>query len=186
MQPTFPSRYNVRVILVVLGLVAATLAVYWPITSHPFVAYDDEFYIVNNPMVTGGLSWRATLWAFTSFHEANWHPLTWLSHQLDVTLFGLAAGRHHLVNLLLHTTATLLLFALLRRLTGALWRPALVAALFALHPLHVESVAWAAERKDLLCALFVILSLLSYHRFARCGSTTAYWLALGLFGLALL
>jgi hypothetical protein len=181
-----PADQGWRVIAVAFLLAAATLAVYWPVTGHPFVAYDDGFYVVDNPGVTGGLGWQAARWAFTTFREANWHPLTWLSHQLDVTLFGLAAGRHHLVNLLLHTANTLLLFTLLNRLTGALWRPATVAALFALHPLHVESVAWVAERKDLLCALFVFLSLLAYQRYVRRGGRTAYGLALGLFVLALL
>src|SRR5512138_2275569 len=119
-----------------LLLAVATIAVYWPVGSHPFVAYDDGFYVVDNPQVTGGLSWSAARWAFTTFHEANWHPLTWLSHQLDATLFGLWAGGHHLTNLALHTANTLLLWLLLQRLTATPWRSALVAGLFALHPLH--------------------------------------------------
>ena len=181
-----PRSAAVATILVALLLAGATLATYWPVTGHPFVAYDDEFYVVNNSRVTAGFGWQEVRWAFTTFHEANWHPLTWLSHQLDVTLFGLDAGRHHLTSLLIHTANTLLLFLLLGRLTGLLWRPALVAALFALHPLHVESVAWVAERKDLLCAFFVLLTLIAYRRYCRQPAWGAYGLALLCFACALL
>ena len=147
-------------------LVAVTLALFWPITSHPFIIFDDGDYIVENPAVTGGLSGANFFWAF-GYHAANWHPLTWLSHQLDCTLFGLDAGKHHLVNALLHAVNALLVLLFLRRATGAVWRSAMVAALFAWHPLHVESVAWASERKDTLSTFFWLLTLLAYVRYAK-------------------
>jgi hypothetical protein len=159
------------------GLVLLTISLYWVVGSYPFVAYDDGFYILDNPKVTAGLSWAGLRWAVTTFHEANWHPLTWLSHQLDISLFGLWAGGHHLTNLAIHIANTLLLCHLLFRLTGNPWRSAFVAALFAIHPLHVESVVWVAERKDLLCSLFVMLTLHAYYRYTK-GTRSAYLLAL--------
>jgi len=163
--------------LICLVLALGTAALYWPITHHPFIIFDDEQYISFNPHVTSGLSATNFVWAFTTSEQANWHPLTWLSHQLDCTLFGLNAGAHHLVNLLYHVTNTLLLFVFLRSATGAIWRSAFVAALFAWHPMHVESVAWAAERKDVLSTFFWLLTLLAYLGYARSvaggGSRTA-------------
>ena len=153
--------------LLALVLALGTAALYWPITHHPFIQFDDEQYIIGNPHVTSGLSATNFVWAFTTSEQANWHPLTWLSHQLDCALFGLNAGGHHLVNLLYHIANTLLLFVFLRGATGAVWRSALVAALFAWHPLHVESVAWASERKDVLCACFWMFTLLAYLGYAR-------------------
>ena len=153
--------------LICLALALGTAALYWPITHHPFIQFDDEQYIIANPHVTSGLSATNFVWAFTTSEQANWHPLTWLSHQLDCKLFGLYAGGHHLVNLLYHIANTLLLFVFLRSATGAVWRAAFVAALFAWHPLHVESVAWASERKDVLCAFFWLLTLLAYLKYAR-------------------
>ena len=153
--------------LVCLVLALGTMALYWPITSHPFIIFDDEQYITANPHVTSGLNWTNLVWALKSSEQANWHPLTWVSHQLDCTLFGVTAGGHHLVNLLFHVTNTLLVFLFLRGATGALWRSAFVAALFAWHPLHVESVAWAAERKDVLSTFFWLLTLLAYARYAQ-------------------
>jgi len=155
--------------LISLVLALGTLVLYWPITQQPFVQFDDEQYIVGNPHVTSGLNATNFVWAFTTSEQANWHPLTWLSHQLDCNLFGLNAGGHHLVNLLCHIANTLLLFVFLRGATGALWRSAFVAALFAWHPLHVESVAWASERKDVLCAFFWLLTLLAYTEYAKSG-----------------
>jgi Flp pilus assembly protein TadD len=142
---------------------------YWPITSHPFIIFDDEQYISTNNHVTPGLNGTNLIWAFTTSEQANWHPLTWVSHQLDCTLFGLNAGAHHFVNLLFHVINTLLVFVLLRGTTGAIWRSAVVAALFAWHPLHVESVAWASERKDVLSTFFWMLTLLAYARYAQSG-----------------
>jgi len=172
-----------------LGLI--TLALYLPAVGHGFVDYDDQQYVTENPHVTGGLSAKNVAWAF-GFHAGNWHPLTWLSHMLDCQLYGLNPAGHHLTNVLLHTANTVLLFVLLYQLTGAVWRSAGVAALFGWHPLHVESVAWVAERKDVLCVFFAILALRAYARYASGskikGSTSKGWysLALGLFALALM
>jgi len=154
-----------RATVIGLALAALTCAVYLPVLSHAFVAYDDPEYLTANPVVPAGLTWSGVQWAFTTFHAANWHPVTWLSHLLDVELFGAGPAGPHAVNLLLHVANALLLFHLLRRLTGTLGRSACVAALFALHPLHVESVAWAAERKDVLSACFFFLTLIAYNAY---------------------
>lgn len=134
---------------------------------HEFVHYDDGQYFFTNPHVETGLAWNNVVWAFQATYADNWHPLTWLSLMLDVELFGSGPVGPHLMNVLLHATNTVLLFLLLRRLTGAHWRSALVAALFGLHPLHVESVAWASERKDVLSGLFFMLTLLMYARYVE-------------------
>jgi hypothetical protein len=152
-------------ICLALGLI--TLAVFWPSLAHDFLSYDDQAYVTENPHVRAGLTWPGVVWAFESFSVTNWHPLTWLSHMLDCQLYGLKPAGHHLTNLLLHTASTLLLFLVLNRMTGALWRSACVAALFAWHPLHVESVAWVAERKDVLSAFFFMLTLWAYARYAE-------------------
>ncbi len=162
-----------RTILVALALAALTVAVYAPVGHYDFVQLDDPAYVTENPHVLGGLTWEGLAWAFTTGHAANWHPVTWLSHMLDVQLFGVAAGAHHLTSLALHTGNTLLLFGLLVLLTGALWRSALVAALFAVHPLHVESVAWVAERKDVLSTFFLMLTLWAYAGFVRYSGPAA-------------
>jgi protein O-mannosyl-transferase len=155
-------------ILVCILLVGSTLAVFWPALSSEFVTYDDPPYVSENEHVTSGINRENLKWAFgNNGHGGNWHPLTSLSHMLDVQLFGLNPGRHHLVNLLFHTANSLLLFLLLKRMTGALWRSAFVAALFALHPLHVESVAWISERKDVLSGFFFMLTLLAYTKYAQ-------------------
>jgi protein O-mannosyl-transferase len=148
-------------------LALITLAVYLPVLEAAFVTFDDTYYVTGNPVVQSGLTWEGFRWAFTRFHAANWHPLSWLSHMLDCQLYALEPAGHHLTNLLFHTANTLLLFGVLRYLTGAFWRSAFVAALFALHPLHVESVAWVAERKDVLSTFFFILTLWAYARYAR-------------------
>src|SRR5947208_13669930 len=146
-----------------LGL--ATLAVFCPVAWHDFVNYDDSDYVTANAYVQDGLSWETVRWAFTTGHASNWHPLTWLSHALDCQLFRERAGAHHLVSVVFHAANTLLLFLVLGRMTGALWRSALVAALFGLHPLHVESVAWVSERKDVLSGLFFLLTLWAYAEY---------------------
>jgi tetratricopeptide (TPR) repeat protein len=155
------------------------------VITHQFISLDDDVYIRDNVMVMGGLTLKGIAWAFTTFHAANWHPLTWLSHMIDSQFFGLNAGGHLFVNLLIHVSNTLLLFFFLKRVTGASWRSAIVAALFALHPLHVESVAWAAERKDTLSTFFGLLCLLAYSRYVEAPSWKRYglvalWLVLGL------
>ena len=155
-----------RARLVAMVLMLVTLAVYLPVRSNAFV-YDDYDYIVNNPLVQGGLTRAGIRWAFTAWHSGNWHPLTWISHMLDCRLFGLNASPQHIVNVLFHGANTALLLMLLFRLTGQLWPSALVAALFAWHPLHVESVAWISERKDVLSTFFGLLALLFYAGYAR-------------------
>ena len=153
--------------LICLTLAVVTAALYLPIIHHDFVNFDDDDYITNNSHVQAGLTWAGTIWAFTTGAAANWHPLTWLSHMLDCQLYGLNPGGHHSTNLIFHVVNTLLLFLWLNQLTGALWRSAFVAALFAWHPLHVESVAWASERKDMLSTFFWMLTLIAYTRYAR-------------------
>ena len=166
-------------------LAAATVAVYAPIAGHEFVNYDDNLYVTDNPHVQQGLTAESVRWAFTTCHASNWHPLTWWSHMLDVELFGLWAGGHHLSSLALHLLNALLLFALLRGLTGRTGLSWFVAALFALHPAHVESVAWVAERKDVLSTLFYFLTLAAYAGWARTGQAGLYRLSLALFALGL-
>jgi tetratricopeptide (TPR) repeat protein len=154
---------------IALAIAAATVVAYLPVLDNGFVNYDDDLYIVNNPHVNGGLDLRTVAWAFTSFRGANWFPLTWLSWAADFSLYGDDPAGFHLTSLMLHTANAVLLFLAFARLTGHRWRSALVAALFALHPLHVESVAWAAARKDVLSGFFAMLVLLAYERFTRRG-----------------
>ena len=161
-------------LFIAFGLVAVTLTVYAQVMSHQFILLDDNRYIRENPMVNQGLTLTGIAWAFTTFHAANWHPLTWLSHMLDSQIFDLNAGGHLLVNALIHASNTVLLFLFLRRVTGAKWQSTIVAALFALHPLHVESVAWAAERKDTLSTFFGLLSLVAYARYVEAPSRKRY------------
>jgi tetratricopeptide (TPR) repeat protein len=163
-------------VLLSLLLLAITVAVYWQVRGHDFITYDDNLYITGNEQVKGGLTVDGIVWAFTTGHSANWHPLTWFSHMLDVELFGLNPGWHHLMSVLFHVANTLLLFYVLRRMTGALWQSAFVAAVFALHPLHVESVAWAAERKDVLSTLFWMLTMMAYVRYVEKPGTMRYLL----------
>jgi len=177
---------------VVIGLAAVTLAVYWPVTGFEFINYDDNDYFYSNVHVLGGLTLKNVLWAFRVGDFRFFHPLTWLSLMLDMDLSGKGAGGPHFTNLLLHTANAVLLFLLLRRLTGAHWRSAVVAGLFALHPLRVESVAWIAERKDVLSAFFGLFSLIFYARYVSESkvqspkSKTFYGLALFFFALGLL
>ena len=168
-------------LFIVLGLAVITFGIYAQVIRHQFITLDDGWYIKNNPMVNRGVTLAGLAWAFTTFYEANWHPLTWIAHMIDSQLFGLNAGGHLLVNALIHVANTLLVFAFLSRTTHARWPSALVAALFALHPLHVESVAWAAERKDTLSTFFGLLSLISYTRYAEENSRKWYaWTVLTL------
>ena len=152
---------------VCLFLAAITFAVFGQTVHHEFVNYDDNRYVYENPVVQKGLTWEGFRWALTYGQIGHWHPLTWLSHMLDCQLYGLQAGGHHLTNILLHTATAILLFLVLRRMTGFLWRSAFVAAVFAIHPLRVESVAWISERKDVLSALFFMLTLGAYVRYVR-------------------
>ncbi|SPE57173.1 putative Tetratricopeptide TPR_2 repeat protein [Verrucomicrobia bacterium] len=178
-----------RTAIIASLLATVTLAVFWPVCHHDFLSYDDAEYVTDNPHVLSGLSWANLGWALGATRTCNWLPVTWMSHILDVQLFGLNPGAHHLTSLILHAANAVLLFLLLQRLTGACWCSSLVAALFALHPLHVESVAWLAERKDVLSAFFFILTLWAYARYAAIparGRTIWYCLALLLFALGLM
>jgi len=149
-----------------LALAAITFAVFGQTLGHQFVNFDDDDYVVKNPFVSRGLTFQGLIWAFTRSHAANWHPLTWLSHMLDCDLYGLDPGGHHFTNVLIHAGTVIALFLVLRRMTGALWRSALVAAVFAIHPLRAESVAWVSERKDVLSGLFFMLTVGAYVRYA--------------------
>jgi len=158
---------NRRTWLACLLLAVATLAIYWPVRHYAFVEYDDDDYVSNNPVVRAGLNWSNFVWAFDDQHACNWHPLTWLSHMADCQLFGLNPGVFHLENVFFHCANSVLLLLLLNLATGAFWRSAFVAALFALHPLRVESVAWIAERKDVLSGFFFMLTLWFYVLHAK-------------------
>ncbi len=203
-QPAGERRFQFSGPLgICLLLAAATLAVWWPVIHCDFLNYDDPDYFTNNSHVLGGLTRANVVWAFTTGHASNWHPLTWISLMLDAELFGKGPAGPHFTNLLFHTANAVLVFLLLRRLTclredaparqaAATWRSAMVAALFALHPLHVESVAWVSERKDVLSAFFGLLSLLSYAWYARESKVPGskfkivYALALMFFALGLM
>jgi tetratricopeptide (TPR) repeat protein len=183
-----PARQRNRrhELCVYLLLFLATFAVYGQVRHFDFVNFDDPEYIGGNNHVRAGLTWNGLAWAFTSYDAANWFPLTWLSHMAAYQLFGPSSGWHHLINVLFHALGALFLFAALNRMTGALWRSAMVAFFFALHPLHVESVAWIAERKDVLCAFFWFLTLWCYARYAERPGAARYLLVLVGFGCGLM
>jgi len=149
---------------VCIFLAAITFAVFGQTLGHEFVNYDDGLYVYENPVVSRGLSLKGVGWAFSNVVAANWHPLTVMSHMLDCQIYGPNPAGHHFTNVLLHTVSVILLFVVLRRMTGLLWRSAFVAAVFAIHPLRVESVAWVAERKDVLSGLFFVLTIWAYTR----------------------
>ena len=160
--------FNVRVDLWIgLFLVISILCVYWPVRHYSFVNYDDRQYVTGNYHVQAGLTLENIRWSFTATRASNWHPMTWLSHMLDCWMYGMNPGHHHMTNVLLHVLNTLLLFIIFKRISGSRWKSAFVAALFALHPLHVESVAWVAERKDVLSTFFWMLALLSYASYVE-------------------
>jgi len=188
--PTSSSRARWVTLCLAVALAAITAAVYAPVRHHDFVSIDDPLYVSGNPAVSRGLTWEGVKWAFTTGHAANWHPVTWLSHMADVEMFGMTPGRHHLMSAALHVVNTLLLFLLLARMTGREGPSAFVAALFAVHPLHIESVAWIAERKDVLSALFWLLTTWAYVACVRAKGTGRqagfYLLTLVLYALGLL
>ena len=183
---TMLDRFCSQRSLIVLILIGMTLIVYFPVKDYQFVGYDDSRYLTNNNRVRLGLSWDNIVWAFTTYEFANWHPLTWLSHMLDCSLFGLSPSYHHLTSLVLHLTNVALLFGWVQSMTGSIGRSAMVAALFAVHPLNVESVAWVAERKNLLCTLFWLLTLWAYLRYVRRPDWKRYSLVVVSFALGLL
>ena len=173
-------------IAIYLFLAAITLAVFGQTTHYEFVNFDDDLYVYDSPVIKAGLTIKGIALAFTSPHARNWHPLTTISHMLDCQLYGLNAGGHHAINVFLHMLSVLLLFRVLQQMTNATWKSAIVAALFAVHPLHVESVAWVSERKDVLSALFFFLMLGAYVSYARVPSTWRYLLVTVLFALGLM
>jgi len=180
------SRGRKFVVLMYVVLILITLAVFRQVHSFEFLYYDDHSYVHENARVAAGLTWDGVVWAFTSGYASNWHPLTWLSHMLDCQLFGLNAGAMHLVNVLYHMANTLLLFTLLRRITGSLWQGFFVTAAFAVHPTHVESVAWISERKDVLSTFFLLLTLLAYVRYFRSRKVSSYIAAIVLYAAGLM
>ena len=197
-QPAAPSPTAVRDRLIVLGLILITLACYWPVGTADFVNYDDNRYITDNPTVQRGLTMEGIKYAFTSPDGGYWHPITWISHMIDVELYGpketgrhlvgvllrtndTLPGGHHFTNLIFHVANTLLLLAVMKRLTGTLWPSVWVAAMFAVHPMHVESVAWVAERKDVLSGLFFLLTILAYHRYTQKPDVPKYLLVVAAF-----
>jgi len=174
------------VLSIYFALAVSALLVFWQVRNFDFVNYDDDDYVYENPHVLNGLTADGVIWAFTTNRSAHWHPLTWLSLMLDCQLFGLGPGRIHLINLLLHIVNTLLLFTVLKKMTGSLWPSAFVAAAFALHPMHVESVAWIAERKDVLSTFFLLLTLAAYVSYVSRPSVFRYIAALATFALGLM
>ena len=160
-----PDTNGVLLARIAVGLALLTFLIFLPVVTCEFMDYDDDVFVTNNLHVAPGLTWEGIQWAFTSADIDYWRPLSWLSHMLDMELFGLVAGGHHLVNLLIHCAAVVMAFLALQRLSGALWPSAMAAALFAWHPLHVESVAWIAERKDVLCGFFFFFTLWAYARY---------------------
>jgi len=185
MTDHFIQKRRLEIVICLLLVMVSTL-IYFQLNGFEFVTYDDELYITKNPYIKAGFTRESIVWAFTSGYAANWHPLTWLSHILDIELYGLNPMGHHWTNLQIHMINCILLFLFLQWISGAIWRSAFVAALFAVHPLHVESVAWVAERKDILCAFFWILSMLAYVGYVRRPNKTRYLLLLILFTLGLM
>jgi len=184
-QGLFSSAGNRRAVLSLL-LILLTLGVYNPAAYNDFVSFDDPAYVTGNPHVRAGLTWDTVKWAFRSTEQANWHPLTWLSHALDCQFFHLNPAGHHYTNVLLHAATAVLLFLFLQAATGFAWRSAMVAALFAIHPVNVESVAWAAERKNVLCMFFFVLMLLAYRWYAQRPGWKRYSLVALLFAMGLM
>ena len=189
-QPPTPSpgpETKWRLLVIAVLLVVVTAAAYWQSLGCGFIdTFDDAAYVSKNPFVARGINAESIRWAFTTFRCTNWHPLTWLSLMVDYQLYGLDARGYHLNNLLFHVANALLLFAVFRRMTGAVWRSGFVAALFAVHPLHVESVAWVAERKDVLSTFFWLVTMLAYVSYARRPSVARYLGVAAAFGLGLM
>jgi tetratricopeptide (TPR) repeat protein len=179
-------KQRTTIALIALSLFIGTLALYYPALQNGFVNYDDPAYVTSNWNVQQGLTSRSVKWAFTSTAEANWHPLTWISHMLDVQLFGLRPAGHHAQSVMWHAVNVVLLFLLLSQATGFVGRSAIVAALFAVHPLNVESVAWVAERKTVLCTFFLLLAFAAYERYVKRPGVARYLLVALLFALGLM
>ena len=169
-----------------LCLILIILAAFWQVKNNEFINLDDDLYVTDNPHIKEGLTLRGVLWAFTTVYAGHWHPITWLSHMLDYNLYGLNPGGHHMTSLIFHIANTLLLFLLFQRMTGKPWRSSFLAALFAVHPLRVESVAWGAERKDVLCAFFWLLTMWTYAFYVGRPKVRRYLVVVLCFILALM
>src|SRR5262245_32761741 len=180
------SRHLLLSTAICVALACLTWLVFGRTLWHDFINYDDPHYVYENTRITSGLSISGIAWAFTHIHALNWHPLTTISHMLDCQLYGVKAGWHHFTNVFLHTLAAILLFLALQVMTGAVWRSAFVAMVFAIHPLRVESVAWIAERKDVLSGVFFMLTLLAYVNYVRSPRIRRYLMVLFLFGCGLM
>ena len=182
--------YDSRLVTVIVSVFLAVIVwiAFGRAVGHEFVGYDDYRYVVQNPWVTNGVTLGGIQWAFTHVHASNWHPLTTISHMLDCQLYGLQPWGHHLSNILLHAATAILLFVALQKLTGDFWPSLLVATVFAVHPLRVESVAWVSERKDVLSGVFFMLTLWAYARYARSDelSLFRYLIVVVLFALGLM
>ena len=175
-----------RSFVLCLLLVVATLAVYNPVNRNAFVNFDDNDYITHNPQVRAGVNWQTIAWAFDGYHAANWHPLTWISHAIDCSVFGVNPAGHHYMNVVLHSVDAILLFLLLQSATGFTWRSLMVAALFALHPVNVESVAWASERKNVLSMMFLLLAMQAYGWYVKKPAVGRYVAVAALFACGLM
>jgi hypothetical protein len=190
LQMTMLNKLNIsskkQILIIYIVLIVATLAVFWQVNQFDFINLDDPVYVTENKSIQSGITSNGVKWAFSTTYAQFWHPLTWLSLMFDYQLHGLNAGGYHLTNLILHLLSTLLLFWLFNRMTGAIWRSAFVAALFALHPLHVESVAWISERKDVLSAFFWMLALCLYVYYTEKPVTKRYLLVLLCFACGLM
>ena len=180
----FSGRQKTFYVSSFLALITALL--YWRTIAYEFIVVDDHKYVYQNSMVMHGLSWAGIKWAFTTLHASNWHPVTWLSHMLDCSIYGLFPGGHHITSAAIHVANVILLFLVLKKLTGGFWPSACVAALFGWHPAHVESVAWVCERKDVLSMFFMVLTIWAYGRYAAQPSSRKYLAALALFALGLM
>jgi tetratricopeptide (TPR) repeat protein len=172
--------------IICLFLVLVTGAVYLQVWNHEFVGYDDDGYVFENARVQNGLTLDNVIWAFKTTHKSNWHPLTWLSHLLDVELFEMQSGRHHMTSVVFHILNSLLLFGVFRKMTGNVWQSGFIAGMFALHPLHVESVAWVSQRKDVLSMFFWMLALWGYARYSEHPQIKRYLPVMGFFVMGLM
>ena len=184
-KETFFRQNSELIVITVLSVLV--IFIYAQTVGFGFINFDDNQYVYENPFVASGLHWATIKWAFTEFHSANWHPLTWISHQLDATLFGLNAGGHHATNVIFHLINSILAFVVFNKYTNCFWKSAVVAALFAVHPMHVESVAWISERKDVLSTMFWFLTMWTYFGYVKNDkSRNCYLLTLLLFILGLM
>ena len=181
-----PATTPAAQFLIIATLFVVVFAIYAQVRTHAFIDFDDPGYVANNPHVLSGVTWSGVRWAFTHVHQANWHPLTWISHMIDVQLFGPKAGAHLLVSVALHALNSALVFLFFSIATRSQWRSAVIAALFAVHPMHVESVAWVSERKDTLSTFFFLLCLIAYTLYVRRGSRRAYACAVAALALGLM